>query len=152
MVSVLFDEISLSSEIHYDPNKDQFSGIADGTNRQSQIATSALVAMVTWINRSMKQVVGYWFLSSVGNSNRTHEIIDSTVNKLFDANLIVKSNICDQAPRNQGLIKKFNISENKTSFERFEHKIFLIFDPHLIKSLRNNIMIKILKYLDDYVR
>jgi len=55
---------------------------------------------------------------------------------LFNANLIVKSIICDQEPRNQGLIKKFNISESKTYFERFGHKIFLIFDPsHLIKSL-----------------
>lgn len=69
MVSVLFDEISLSAEIYYDPNKDQFSGVADdGTNRQPQVATSALVAMVTWINRTMKQVVEYWFPSSVGNS------------------------------------------------------------------------------------
>lgn len=41
VVFVLFDEISLSSKIHYDPNKDQFSGAADDeTNRQPQVATS----------------------------------------------------------------------------------------------------------------
>lgn len=48
VISILFDEISLASEIHYDPNKDQFSGVADDEiSTQPQIAISALVAMVT---------------------------------------------------------------------------------------------------------
>jgi hypothetical protein len=37
-----------------------------------EVAHCALVAMITWINKSMKQSVGYWFLGKSGNSDKTH--------------------------------------------------------------------------------
>ena len=63
VVNILFDEINLTAEIQYDNHLDQFKGIADnGKKRTSEIAKSALVAMITWIHKPMKEVVGYWFL------------------------------------------------------------------------------------------
>lgn len=84
VVSLLVDEISLAPEIHYNPSKDQFDGVCDdGITRQPEAAKSAVFAMITWINKRMKQVVGYWFLGGTRNSSRTHDIILSTAEKLF---------------------------------------------------------------------
>lgn len=48
VVNVLFDEISLQPEIHFDPHKDMFVGIADeGKERTFQIAKTVLVAVMT---------------------------------------------------------------------------------------------------------
>lgn len=152
-VSIMIDEISLTAEIHYDRGTDKFIGLVDdGTSRLPIPATSALVVMVTWLNKTMKQVVGYWLLGGKANSDRTHNVILDAVDKVSETGLIVKSVICDQGPRNQGFVKKMNITVEKPYFERKNHKIFFIFDPpHLIKSMRNNVMKKTLKYKGGYV-
>jgi hypothetical protein len=132
LINVLFDEISLATEVHYDAANDFFNGYADdGTER-------ALVAMITWINKSMKQSVGYWFLGKSGNSDK------------------VKCLICDQGTRNIGLMKKFKITPDKPFFQfktgDEECKVYLIFDPpHLFKSFRNNLFNKRFEYLGGFV-
>lgn len=149
VVSLMFDEINLVSEIHYDPNADKFIGVADDGNiREPVEAKSALVAMISWINKKAKQPIGYWLLGSKNNADKTHEIILLTIQQVFEeTGLIVKSIICDQGPRNQGLLHKLLITAENPFFFFNEHKVFLIFDPpHLLKSLRNNLLIKILFY------
>lgn len=82
LVSVLFNEISLATEVHYDAANDFFHGYADdGVERTKEVAHCALVAMITWINKSMKQTIGYWFLSKSGNSAKTHKIMVNTIDK-----------------------------------------------------------------------
>ncbi|XP_043466375.1 uncharacterized protein LOC122501157 isoform X2 [Leptopilina heterotoma] len=149
VVTLLFDEINLVSEIHYDPNTDKFVGVADdGVHRQPKAAKSALVAMISWIHMKAKQPIGYWFLGSEGNSEKTHDIMLLTIDEVFkETGLIVKAIICDQGPRNQGIVTKWDITSKKPYFVRNQHKIFIIFDPpHLLKSLRNNLLTKILNY------
>lgn len=89
----------------------------------------------------------------MGNSERTHDIILSTIESVFlKAVLIVKTIISDQGPRNQGLVQKLNITPEKPYFIRYNDKIYLIFDsPHLLKSICNNLLTKILFHKEDKV-
>ncbi|XP_044740044.1 uncharacterized protein LOC123301372 [Chrysoperla carnea] len=111
--------------------------------------------MIRWINRPWKQVIGYWLLSKNDNSSLTHEIMEETVVKLFEVNLIVKALICDQGPRNQGMFKKHKMTPTKPFFKvpGYDHKIYFIYDPpHLLKSIRNNLFKKHFKYDGGYAR
>jgi hypothetical protein len=121
-----------------------------------EVAHCALVAMITWINKSMKQSVGYWFLGKGGNSDKTHQIMDRTIHQLNETGLIVKCLICDQGTRNIALMKKFKITPDKPFFQfktgDEECKVYLIFDPpHLFKSFRNNLFNKRLEYRGGFV-
>jgi hypothetical protein len=112
--------------------------------------------MITWINKSMKQSVGYWFLGKSGNSDKTHQIMERTIHQLNETGLIVKCLICDQGTRNIGLMKKFKITPDKPFFQfktgDEECKVYLIFDPpHLFKSFRNNMFNKRFEYLGGFV-
>ncbi|XP_053990149.1 uncharacterized protein LOC128882547 [Hylaeus volcanicus] len=140
VVSLVFDEIHLYNEVYYDPHMDQFRGVADdGDTRQPECATSALTCMIKWINKNAKQTLGYWFLSSAGNSDKTQNIIQKTVAKVWEMGLIPKVIVFDQGPRNVGLLKILNITPQKPYFYYKSEKIFIIFDPpHLLKSVRNN--------------
>lgn len=63
IVSLLFDEINLTAEVHYEPHINEIIGLADdGIIREPIEAKTALVCMITWIHLNMKQVLGYWFL------------------------------------------------------------------------------------------
>jgi hypothetical protein len=156
LVNVLFDEINLSEEIHYDNHLDEFKGLADnGKTRTDENAKSALVAMITWINKPWKQVIGYWFLSKNDNSNLTHRIMEETIEKLFKCDVIVKSLVCDQGPRNVGMFKKHKMSTEKPFFKisGYVENIYFIYDPpHLLKSVRNNLFQKQLRYGNGYAR
>lgn len=150
LVSLLFDEINLTSEVHYDPHSDYFKGLADdGVIRDPVEAVSALVMMITWINKKMKQTIGYWFLGKTGNTIKTHNIVKYAIEKVSSTGLIVKSVVCDQGPRNKSLPKALGITIEKPFFfiKGIPDKIFFLFDPpHLFKSLRNNVEQKKLSY------
>lgn len=150
LVSLLFDEINLTSEIHYDPHSDYFKGLADDdVTRDAIEAASALVVMITWINKKMKQTIGYWFLGKTGNTIKTHNIVKHAIEKVSSTGLIIKSVVCDQGPRNKSLPKALRVTIEKPFFfikEKLD-KIFFLFDPpHLLKSLRNNVEQKKLSY------
>lgn len=70
-------------------------------------------------------------------------ITDSLIEKLTAAGVNIKVLICDQASSNCGLFRMLGIEEEKPYFERNGEKFFGIFDPpHLLKTLRRNIMTK----------
>lgn len=150
LVSLLFDEINLTPEVHYDPSSDYFKGLADdGVTRDSVEATSALVLMITWINKKMKQTIGYCFLGKTGNTIKTHDIVKYAIEKVSSTGLIIKSVVCDQGPRNKSLPRALGVTMEKSFFfiKEIPDKIFFLFDPpHLLKSLRNNVEQKKLTY------
>ena len=155
VVNILFDEINLTTEIHYDNHLDQFKGIADnGKKRTAEIAKSALVAMITWIHKPIKEIVGYWLLGEKGNTKLTHDMMVDTIEQLFAHGLIVKTMICDQGPRNLGILKRLNINSKKPYFSvpGYTDKVYLIFDPpYLLKSMRTNLSTKPLHYREGRV-
>jgi len=117
LVSLLFDEINLTSEVHYDPHFDYFKGLADdGVTRDPVEAASALVVMITWINKKMKQTIGYVFLGKTGNTIKTHNIVKYALEKVSSTGLIVKSVVCDQGPRNKSLPRALGVTSEEKSF------------------------------------
>lgn len=71
--------------------------------------------------------------------------MEGTVAKLFEVNVIVKAIICDQGPRNMGMLKKHKMTPTKPFFKvpGSDHNVYFIFDPpHLLKSICNNLFIK----------
>lgn len=150
IVSLLFDEINLTYEVHYDPHSDYFKGLADdGLMRDPIEAASALVVMLTWINKKMKQTIGYWFLEKTGNTIKTHNIIKYAIEKVSSTGLIIKSIVCDQGPRNKSFPRAWALTIEKSFFfiKEIPDKIFFLFDLlHLLKSLRNNVEQKKLSY------
>lgn len=141
VVSLLFDEISIKENFQYDVTDDRIVGFVDNGHTRTNIpSTSILVCMMTGINIKFKQVVGYWLTAGADKNLDMHNVVMESITKIVDAGLIVKSIICDQGPKNQGLARKLNINVNRTYFIYNNVKIFFFYDPpHLLKSVRNNL-------------
>ncbi|KAL1516344.1 hypothetical protein ABEB36_000263 [Hypothenemus hampei] len=96
VVAILFDEIYLNAEIHYDVSADEFKGYSDDASSRDPIpAKTALVSMITWINKPWKQAVGYWFLGGSNDTQRTTNIILNSIDEINKTGLIVKAIITD---------------------------------------------------------
>lgn len=68
VVSVLFNEISLNPEMHYNNAADEFKGIVDdGVMPEPIEAKTVLVAMIIWSDIRLKQTIEYWFLGQKGS-------------------------------------------------------------------------------------
>ncbi|KAF2900796.1 hypothetical protein ILUMI_05396 [Ignelater luminosus] len=139
LITLIFDEISLKEEIHYDASKDKIIGVVDtGKIRTNDKAKTALVCMIKGIVYNFKCVLGYWFLGGQETSPNMKEIVMNCVDAANSAGLIVKALVCDQGPANQGLATKLGITTVKTYFTYQNSKIYFIYDvPHLLKSTRS---------------
>jgi hypothetical protein len=61
--------------------------------------------------------------------------------ELFNISILPKVIICDQGSNNQSALKSLNVTENKPYFYVNENIIISLFDtPHLLKSVRNNLI------------
>jgi hypothetical protein len=68
-------------------------------------------------------------------------LIIDVLNELIKNGLYPKILVCDQGTNNRSALKSSGVDENKYYFFVEDYKIFSIFDvPHLIKSLRNNLI------------
>lgn len=130
----LFDEISLSEEVHYDSKRDKIVGVIDtGNHRTNDTATSALVCMIRGVAYNWKHILGYWF---VGGKS-TKEFASSIFTECIDATIAigpeVKAIICDQGPVNQGIANYLGISMDKTYFLHKDKKYisFMMFPIYL---------------------
>jgi hypothetical protein len=117
LASLLFDEISLKEQIHYNATKDKIIGVVgDGENRTNERAKTALVCMATGITHSWKHVLGYWLLGAKHISRQIKGIVLKSLDASAEVGLMVKSIVCDQGPLNQGLAKELNICKEKPYF------------------------------------
>jgi len=68
-------------------------------------------------------------------------LIQDVLKKLFEVGLCPTIIVCDQGTNNQSTLKSLNVSEDKPYFFINDHKIFSLLDvPHLLKSVRNNLI------------
>lgn len=110
IVNLIFDEIHLNREIHYEPNKDKIGVEDHGELRTPMLAKTALVLQIVWLSKCMKQSIGYYLFSSKTSNVKLQNIIFNAIDSLYESNIIVKSVVCDQAPINQSLFKSLNIT------------------------------------------
>lgn len=155
LCSLIFDEMSITPQIFYNSQKDEFEGFSN--NQENAFTDHVLVFMVKGIKYNFKQPIAYFFTNNL-KKDELEIMIKMVIEHSIKAGLIITNTVCDQSSVNVGAIKSA-ITETKAIFLRqnkqWRHDIFCVkgqqiiplFDtPHLIKGLRNNLLTKDLKY------
>lgn len=157
LCTLMFDEMALTPQVHYDRINDKLRGFTDFENKK--IANHVLVFMIKGVKANYKQPVAYYFTNSISKIQLKSLIIE-VIKKLQTTGLTVLCTVCDQGTANVGAInelvqesKKDFLKKGKTwrhdFFEVNNKQIIPLFDiPHLIKGLRNNLLNKDLQYVD----
>lgn len=156
LCSLIFDEMSISPQIHYNAAKDLLRGF---TINGEKIADHVLVFMVKGLRKKFKQPIAYYFTNAL-NKAQLKEILKKVVSYVRSTGLKVVCTVCDQSTVNVSVIneliedtrKKYLREQKQWENEIIEigkTKLIPIFDvPHLIKGMRNNLLTKDLKYFD----
>ncbi|KAL4103435.1 hypothetical protein QTP88_018812 [Uroleucon formosanum] len=140
---VLLDEISIMKSIEYNKSKDEIEGYEDlGTlGRIDKIGSHALVIMVRGLYNNWKFPLSYYFTGSGIKGDNLAIIVKESVQKLFDLGLTPVAIVCDQGTQNRRMFSLLGGTIKKPFTEICDRKLFLVYDmPHLIKSLRNNLL------------
>ena len=141
--SLLLDEMSIKANLSYDQSHDKIAGFEDygefGSGKQ--IANNALVFMVKGIAKKWKQPIAYFLSKNAASAEQLQTLISVAIEKLNSIGLHVRVIISDQGPTNQQMFKFFNVTPEKPYTEISGNRIFFLFDsPHLLKSIRNNLI------------
>ncbi|XP_046387255.1 uncharacterized protein LOC124156641 [Ischnura elegans] len=136
------DEMSLKSNLFYDINNDDIIGFEDdGENKALSPAKNALVVMARGIYSPWKQPIAYFFVGSSCKAKALYEILMKCIEALFNIGLNVVSITSDMGSNFVQLSKILGITREKPFFSFNGSDIVYIFDPpHLLKSLRNNLI------------
>ncbi|CAD7078415.1 unnamed protein product [Hermetia illucens] len=141
---ICVDEMSILPFLKYDRSRDMIVGFEDdGKIRSSLIAKSVVAFMARGITHIYKHLFGYAFVNTSCPAKKFKEMLFSCVEKLLEAGLYPKGIVCDQGPNFVALAKLLCISPEPMSFTIgvSKEEVFFMFDvPHLMKSVRNNLM------------
>lgn len=141
--SLLMDEISLKSHLSYDISKDNLVEVSDNGDKHSSglIANSALVLMIRGITHNWKKPIAYFLVNESCSPSRLKDIISKALLNLEAKGLQVISVISDQGSNFLSFADELKVIFDLPYFEMRGKKYHAIFDlPHLLKSLRNNLM------------
>lgn len=141
--TLCFDEMSIKEYLEFSKYYDFIEGFEDlgHLGRTSNKATIALVFMTRGIYAPWKIPVAYYLARSAVKHDKLKQLIIHVLETLFETGLCPKLIICDQGSNNQSALKSLNVTENKPYFFINDKKIHAIFDvPHLLKSIRNNLI------------
>ena len=141
LCAVVYDEMSIKEQLHYDVTRDAIDGFERSTHAQSKyVANHAVVFMVRGLVGKWKQAVGYFLSSGPMQGEILQDIILDGIQRLQQIGLIVKVLICDQGSNNRKMVQQLGATVNKPYFHHGEQLIYVMYDPpHLIKNVRNNL-------------
>ena len=141
--ALLMDEISLKANVYYDSSMDCVVGLEDFGDGQTsgQVAHSALVLMVRGVVCKWKQPVAYYLANESARSGRLKTIIFEALGHLEEMGLNVVCVVSDQGSNVIRFFDEMGVTEEQPYFEMRGKMYFAIYDPpHLIKSIRNNLV------------
>lgn len=157
---LMFDEVFLSTELHYDSVKGKINGFEDdGFYCTQKLADHALVFMIRGIIKQYKQPLSYTFCNGATHKYILAKMIKDSICSIYETGLEIIATVCDQGTTNEGAYsilindtKSRYLKQNKSfSGDFFEVlikkgevnkwvKIIPLYDPpHLIKGVRNNL-------------
>lgn len=148
LVSVFLDEISLKERLCYFANAkpDYFVGFPSKLPGDKKVnaktrANSSLTLMIKTIKSGFKQAIGYFFCKHV-DSRQLKNIVNQALIEVKATGFIPTVVCCDQNSTNRAMYEReFKITEEKPYIEREWGKVYCLYDaPHLLKSIRNNLM------------
>jgi hypothetical protein len=85
--------------------------------------------------------IAYYLVRSAVKHDMLKDLILYVLRTLLEVGLYLKIIICDQGTNNQSALRALNVTENHPYFFINDKKIYVIFDvPHLLKSIRNNLI------------
>ena len=141
--TLCMDEISLKTNLFYNVASDKIIGLEDfgGGYRTNKVATSAFVLLIRSISGNWKQPLGYYLVNGGCPSDNMEDIVKEAIDKLECIGLNVVVVMSDQGSNFYSLAKRLKVTPEEPWFIHNGRRIFLMFDPpHLIKSIRNNLM------------
>ncbi|XP_039307028.1 uncharacterized protein LOC120358159 [Solenopsis invicta] len=151
---LIWDEVSIQSNVMYDVRRDIIYGYEDwGNNRTSKVADHAFLFMLRGLNTGWKMPISYNFCSKTTNTAQLIRCIKEHVHKISKAGFHIIATVCDQGATNTAAIKHLLLQtdmkrnlEKRTQAQTFEVgnvEIVPLYDPpHLIKGIRNNFLTK----------
>ncbi|XP_063900839.1 uncharacterized protein LOC135120464 [Zophobas morio] len=162
LCTLIFDEMSIQPHLDYLPCEDRVVGFEDdGTTRTKKIADHVCVFMLRGIFGRWKQPVAFAFCKNSMPAVNIVRFYKEIVKEATAIGLNIIASVCDQGTTNSAAIdmllqdtKRRAILENGTGIKENvirigDHEIIPLFDPpHLLKSMRNNLLTKDLLYLD----
>lgn len=139
---LIIDEMAIMKNFDYDLFNDQVIGyVDDGLTRTHIPANQTVVAALKGLTHSWKQVIGHWFSHDKGKGTFLRDIIFQCIRMCNEVGLILKVLISDQGSKNRNVQRFLKITPDQPYFMNGDEKIYFMYDPpHLIKSLRNNLM------------
>lgn len=94
---ILFDEVSLETNLQYDDNVGYIMGFEDnGISRTQEFADHSLVFMVRGVIKKFKQPISYTFCKSTTNSHDLADQIRKVIQAVTSCGLKIVATICDQ--------------------------------------------------------
>lgn len=140
--TICIDEMSIKKCLRYDPYDGEIIGLEDnGSKKENKLAQYALVVMAHGISHNWKQPLGYVFTQKPCSAKNVKHLLVDAVRNLLNEGITPHAVITDQGSNFISLFKSLGLTTSKTTFSIEGHTLCYIFDPpHLIKSVRNNLM------------
>ncbi|XP_066581949.1 uncharacterized protein [Prorops nasuta] len=150
---LMWDEIQLSRHLDFDKMRNEIVGFEDfGIYKKAVLADHALLFMIRGINSGWKMPVCYYFCDNMTKSDTLVECIETVTKSIINCGLNIVGFLCDQANTNIAAINKLktktillHMTDGKYDGNIMIEgkKIIPFYDPpHLIKSVRNNLLTK----------
>lgn len=139
---ICLDEMTLKAHLFYDKNNGEIIGFQDdGITRQNCTAKNVLVIMARGIAENWKQPLGYIFVHTVCPPFRLKQLLSQTVQGLLEIGFKPQAVVSDQGANFRALARILSVTKSDPTFKLHDTELVYIFDsPHLIKSIRNNLM------------
>ncbi|XP_063910421.1 uncharacterized protein LOC135127759 [Zophobas morio] len=162
LCTLIFDEMSIQPHLDYLPCEDRVVGFEDdGTTRSEKIADHVCVFMLRGIFKRWKQPVAFAFCKNSMSAANIVRFYKEIVKEATAVGLNIIASVCDQGTTNSAAInmllqetKRRAILGNEEEVEENvirigDHEVIPLFDPpHLLKSMRNNLLTKDLLYVE----
>jgi hypothetical protein len=134
---LLFDEIDIKEQFHYDIGSDRVIGYEDYGREELFIksANKALVFMCQGLSRNWKKPVAYYFCNNACHADNlikcVHEVLHAAIHI---GGLDVVATICDMGSNNVKALKDLKSSLEHPFFMFEDKQIWTMMDPpHLLK-------------------
>lgn len=141
--TILLDEIAIMKCIEYNKTLDLVEGFQDlgPFGRSSALSKHALVIMIRGLHQNWKFPFSYFLTGSGVKGDELVKIIKQCVNQLSNVGLLPVAIVCDQGTQNRRMYDLLGGSQSKPTTKLNDKELFLIYDvPHLLKSVRNNLL------------
>lgn len=142
---LMFDEMSIKKCFDWHDSKQLVEGFVDlgHLGRQNLVGTHVLVFMARGLIDNWKQPLAFFVVNNSAGKTNVNIFLDKVLEASFGAGLNVRAVVSDQGSGFQSVCHSKQVTVENPHFKHGNRKVFFIFDfPHLIKSVRNNLIEK----------